>query len=107
MSNKNYRSKNHRVYSCQYHVIICPKYRKKIFKYGIDIRLKEIILETAKMYKFEIPDIEVMPDHAHMIIECDPEKGIVDCIQKNIQYLDDGTIIINNTNYFSRIKNIT
>ena len=58
MSNKNYRSKNHRVYSCQYHVIICPKYRKKVFKYGIDIRLKEIILETAKLYQFEIPDIE-------------------------------------------------
>ena len=34
------------------------------------------------MYKFEIPDIEVMPDHVRMIIDCDPEKGIVDCIQK-------------------------
>ena len=82
MSNKNYRSKNHRVYSCQYHVIICPKYRKKIFKYGIDIRLKEIILETAKLYQFEIPDIEVMSDHVHMVIDCDPENGIVDCIRK-------------------------
>ena len=82
MPDKNYKSKNHRVFSCKYHVVICPKYRKKLFKCGIDVRLREIILETAKMYKFEIPDIEVMSDHVHMIIDCDPEKGIVDCIQK-------------------------
>ena len=79
--NIKYKAKNHRVFSCQYHIVICTKYRKKIFVCGIDKRLKEIILETAKMYKFEIPDIEVMPDHVRMIIDCDPEKGIVDCIR--------------------------
>ena len=80
--NIKYKAKNHRVFSCKYHIVICSKYREKIFVSGIDMRLKEIILETAKMYKFEIPDIEVMPDHVRMIIDCDPEKGIVDCIQK-------------------------
>ena len=80
--NIKYKARNHRVFSCKYHIVICSKYRKKIFVSGIDMRLKDIILETAKMYKFEIPDIEVMPDHVRMIIDCDPEKGIVDCIRK-------------------------
>ena len=40
--NKKYKSKNHRVYSCQYHVIFCPKYRRNVLTDGVDIRLKEI-----------------------------------------------------------------
>ena len=79
---KKYKTKNHRVYSCQYHVIFCPKYRRKVLTNGIDVRLKEILLETAQMYDFEILEIEVMPDHVHMIVDCDPEFGIVECVTK-------------------------
>ena len=41
-SNKAYKNKAHLIYSCQYHVIFCPKYRRKVFKNGIELRLKEI-----------------------------------------------------------------
>ena len=82
MPDKKYKTKNHRVFSCQYHVVICPKYRKKLFVCGIDTRLNELIIETARLYEFKILDMEVMPDHVHMIIDCDPEKGIIDCIRK-------------------------
>ena len=58
------------------------KYRKKLFVCGIDTRLNELIIETARLYEFKILDMEVMPDHVHMIIDCDPEKGIIDCIRK-------------------------
>jgi len=59
-----------------------PKYRRHILTDGIDVWLKEIFLETAAMYGFEILDMEVMPDHVHMLIDCDPVPGIADCIAK-------------------------
>ena len=57
-SKKYYRTE-HLVYSCQYHVIFCPKYRRKILNEGRDVRLKEIFLETAKEHGFDIKAMEV------------------------------------------------
>ena len=81
-SKKEYHSHNHRVFSCQYHVIWCPKYRRRVLENGIDVRLKEILKETAEMYNFSIIEMEVMPDHVHLIVDCDPEFGIAACIRK-------------------------
>jgi putative transposase len=44
-SPKKYHSNHSIVYSCQYHVIFCPKYRRKIFHPPLDTKLKELILE--------------------------------------------------------------
>ena len=41
-SSKTYYNTDHLVYSCQYHVIFCPKYRRKVLKEQHQIRLKEI-----------------------------------------------------------------
>ena len=37
-----YKSNNNIVYSCKYHVVWCPKYRRKVLVDGIDSRLKEL-----------------------------------------------------------------
>ena len=79
---KQYKSKTHLTYSCQYHVIFCPKYRRKILKNGIDIRLKELFLEIAEIYDFQIIEMEIMPDHVHLLIDCNPRFGIMNCINK-------------------------
>ena len=65
-NNSKYHTSNHLVYSCKYHVVFCPKYRRKVLVDGIDTRLKEIFLETASRHDFLIPDLEVMPDHVHL-----------------------------------------
>ena len=36
------------VYSCQYHVIFCPKYRRRVLDDGIDERLKELVIQKQK-----------------------------------------------------------
>jgi putative transposase len=75
-SNKKYKSSNHLVYSCQYHVIFCPKYRRKVLTDGIDERLKELIMEKQEEYGYEVLDMEVMPDHVHLLLDVDPKIGI-------------------------------
>lgn len=79
---KEYKKNNHIVYSCQYHVIFCPKYRRKVLVDGIDIRLKEILKEVALTYGFEILEMEVMSDHVHLLIDCNPKFGIAECVKK-------------------------
>lgn len=80
--NKKYKSNTHIVYSCYYHIIFTPKYRKKVLIGNVEKRVKELFFEISNKYQFEITDIEVMPEHVHMVISCDPSFGIVKCIHK-------------------------
>jgi len=71
-----YKSNLNVVYSCKYHVIWCPKYRRSVLVKGVDARLREIIQAVAAECNSEILELEVMPDHVHLLVEVDPQFGI-------------------------------
>ena len=48
------------VYSLQYHLVWCTKYRKQVLKNGIDAECKKMLYELAEEYKFKILAMEVM-----------------------------------------------
>ncbi len=81
-SSKKYKTDNHLVYSCQYHVIFCPKYRRSVLVDGIDIRLKELIKSKELEYGYEVLDMEVMPDHVHLILDVNPKVGIFTVVSR-------------------------
>ena len=53
-----------------------PKYRRKILANGVDERLKELLLEYATNLSVDILEMEIMPDHVHILMEVDPQFGI-------------------------------
>ena len=71
-----YKSNNNVVYSCKYHVVWCPKYRRSVLINGVDARLKELIKETCVHLHVEIIELEVMPAHVHLLMEVDPQFGV-------------------------------
>lgn len=71
-----YKSNHHVVYSCKYHVVWCPKYRRRVLVRGVDERLKDIIRQVAQEHTAEVIEREVMPDHGHLRVEVDPQYGI-------------------------------
>lgn len=71
-----YKSNKNVVFSCKYHVVWCPKYRRKCLVGEIGERLKELIQQTAAEINAEIFEMEIMPDHVHLLIEVDPQFGI-------------------------------
>lgn len=74
--NMIYKINNNIVYSCKHHVVWCSKYRRKILTDGVDVRLKDLLLEYAKKISVDILEIEILPDHIHLLIEVDPQFGI-------------------------------
>jgi len=78
--NKQYKSSNTAIYSCQYHVIFCPKYRRKVLTDKIADRLLEIIQEKQNVFNYQILDIEIMTDHVHLLIDVNPQDGIYNVI---------------------------
>ena len=85
------RTNNNVAYRCHYHVVWCPKYRRKVItsldpKVGnpprpqdpgpVDVRLPEIIHEVTAGCEAEVIEAEVMPDHVHLLVTVDPQFGI-------------------------------
>lgn len=71
-----YKSNRNVYYSCKYHVVFCPKYRRKVLTELVAERLKQIIAGVAQEHQADILSLEVMPDHVHILMECDPQFGI-------------------------------
>ena len=78
----NYKSNKNVVYSCKYHVVWCPKYRRNVLVDPVDERLKSIISQVCGETKSELIEVEIMPDHVHVLVECDPQFGIHKLIKK-------------------------
>jgi putative transposase len=67
-----YRSTHKTVYSAKYQLIWCPKYRRRVLVGGVDVRLKAIIADVASQVGAEVLEVEVMPDHVHLLAEVPP-----------------------------------
>ena len=71
-----YKTSLNVVYACRYHVVWCPKYRRKVLVDGVDSRLKELITGICREHGFDLIELEVMPDHVHLLIDVNPQYGI-------------------------------
>ncbi|MDQ8734904.1 IS200/IS605 family transposase, partial [Paenibacillus sp. LHD-38] len=69
-------SNHNAAFDCKYHVVFCPKYRRKVLTPPIDARLKERFQLKSEELRAEIVEMEIMPDHVHLLIKCDPQFGI-------------------------------
>ncbi|MBR6000002.1 MAG: IS200/IS605 family transposase, partial [Oxalobacter sp.] len=59
-----------------YHVVFCPKYRRKVLVNGVDARLKELVNSICGEKQVEVIGMEIMPDHVHLLLEVAPQFGI-------------------------------
>ena len=80
MATKYYRTP-HLVYDCKYHVIFCPKYMRRILVNGLDELVKTVFRKIAEQKGFQIIEMEVMPDHIHLLVSCKPQLRLSDAIK--------------------------
>jgi putative transposase len=73
---RTFKSNRNVVYSCKYHVVFCPKYRRKVLVDGVDERLKAIIQHVADETQCDVLELEVMPDHVHLLCAVAPQFGV-------------------------------
>ena len=56
-----YKHSSHVVHNLSYHLIWCPKYRRKVLTNQIEVRLKELLHEKANEIGIEIKTMERTP----------------------------------------------
>ena len=68
--------KHHYKSNCNYHIIICPKYRHKVMINEVQKFLKMKFNEICVQYDYELLDISVEIDHVHFALKLQPTYSI-------------------------------
>jgi putative transposase len=72
MKKQRWTTSNKAVFNVGYHLIWCPKYRRKVLTDSVEMRLKELLHEKAEQLGITIEQMEVMPDHVHLFVKSNP-----------------------------------
>ena len=70
------------VYSIQYHIVWCVKYRHKILTPKIENRLTEVLNTVAECENFQILEVNTDKDHIHLLVNCSPQHYLSTIVQK-------------------------
>ena len=65
-----------------YHIIWCPKYRRKVLDGIIKERLEELLKSIAIKNQCRIETLEIMPDYVHLFLKGNPKLAVHQIIQR-------------------------
>ena len=71
-----FNTQSHVVWDCKYHIVIVPKYRKRVLYGPVRKRIGQIIRELAKQKGIEILKGAACPDHVHMVVSIPPKYSV-------------------------------
>ena len=69
-------SLSHTKWTCKYHIVFAPKFRRKIIYKQIRADIGHILSELCKRKGVEIIAAECMPDHVHMFVSIPPKYSV-------------------------------
>ena len=69
------------VYSLQYHIVWCVKYRHKIIENAIESKLRELLYKIAEDNEITIVEYNTGLDHVHLLVDCKPQHYIPDMLK--------------------------
>jgi putative transposase len=73
---------SHAVYDTSYHLVWCPKYRKKIFEdRQIKERAEQLIRKICEEYNFELIEMEISIEHVHILLSFPTKRPIGEVVR--------------------------
>lgn len=75
MASERWKRSNKSVYNIGYHLIWCPKYRRKVLVSPVDLELKKLLIIKSKEIDVVIEKMEVMSDHIHIFVKANPTSA--------------------------------
>ena len=73
---KDWRSQAHVKWDCKYHVVVVPKYRKRVLYGNVRKEIWEILKDLCIQQGVILVEGKSMPDHIHMLLSVPPKFSI-------------------------------
>ena len=71
----------HTKHKVMYHIVWIPKYRKRVLNGKVASRLRELIQECSDVNRWEVSEINILPDHVHVLIRLRPDISVSKAVQ--------------------------
>lgn len=69
------------MYQTAYHVVWCPKYRRKVLIGKVSDFLTAQLTEICELRQWPILALEVQPDHIHLFLSIPPSIAVADAVK--------------------------
>lgn len=72
-----FKKLSHTLYECKYHIVMCPKYRHRIFKDEIAEYAKQQLYSLCRQKELvEVLELNILADHIHMVVSIPPKYSV-------------------------------
>ena len=71
----------HTKHRLQCHLVWIPKYRKRVLRGKIAIRLRQLLYEACKINRWWIGELSIQNDHVHVLVQIKPSDSIAEVVQ--------------------------
>lgn len=78
---KQYWTGSHIKHRLQYHLVWLPKYRKRVLKGRVAVRLKQLFFEACQQNRWFIRELSMPDNHVHLLIQIRPKESISEVVQ--------------------------
>ncbi len=66
----------HTTHKLRYHLVLVPKYRKRVLKGAVAARLEGLIRQACAVNGWEPEELAIQPDHAHLLLQAQPRFSV-------------------------------
>ena len=77
-----YRTGSHTRHRLQYHLVWIPKYRRRVLRGKIVVRLKRLLYEACRMNKWWVSELSIREDQIHITIQTNPRDSVAEIAQR-------------------------
>ncbi|MDI6453821.1 IS200/IS605 family transposase [Peloplasma aerotolerans] len=74
--NDDTSSLSHTKWNCQYHIVFCPKYRRKVIYGKLRSDIGRYLRRLCEYKGVEIVEAHAMSDHIHMLVKIPPKLAV-------------------------------
>jgi len=67
---------SHTFHQCTAHLVFVPKYRRRVLQGKVALRVRQLFFECCEVNEWFIHEIEVMPDHVHILLQFPPDISL-------------------------------
>jgi putative transposase len=71
----------HTKHRLQVHLVWIPKYRKRVLRGKVAVRLKRLLYEACKMNRWWIGELSIQEEHVHVMIQLKPSDSVASVVQ--------------------------
>ena len=69
-------SLSHSKWTCKYHIVFAPKYRRKVFYGTKRLEIGQMLRQLCNWYGVNLLEAEACPDHIHILVEIPPKHSV-------------------------------